>query len=35
VLRDLRGLSDAEAEAVSLWTARALLRASLGEKASR
>jgi AcrR family transcriptional regulator len=33
VLRDLRGLSDAEAEAVSLWSARALLRASIAEKA--
>ncbi len=32
VLRDLRGLSDAEAEAVCLWTARTLLRASLAEK---
>jgi AcrR family transcriptional regulator len=35
VLRDLRALTDAEAEAVSLWTARALLRASLAEKASQ
>lgn len=33
VLRDLRGLSEAEAEAVSRWTARTLLRASLAEKA--
>jgi len=32
VLRDLRGLSEAEAEAVSLWTARTLLRGSLAEK---
>jgi len=35
VLRDLRGLSDAEAEAVCLWTARTLLRASLAEKSKR
>ena len=35
VLRDLRGLSEAEAEAVTLWTARVLLRASLAEKSSR
>jgi hypothetical protein len=35
VLRDLRGLSEAEAEAVTLWTARALLRASLAEKSAR
>lgn len=32
VLRDLCGLSEAEAETVSLWTARALLRASLAER---
>ena len=35
VLRDLRGLSETEAEAVTLWTARTLLRASLAEKSSR
>ncbi|HEY5087007.1 MAG TPA: helix-turn-helix domain-containing protein [Gemmatimonadaceae bacterium] len=35
VLRDLRGLTYAEAEAVSLWTARNLLRASLAESSSR
>jgi AcrR family transcriptional regulator len=35
VLRDLRGLSETEAEAVTLWTARALLRASLAEKVAR
>lgn len=34
VMRDLRGLTDAEAEAVSLWTARSLLRASLAENAA-
>jgi len=35
VLRDLRGLTDAEAEVVSLWTARTLLRASLAERSLR
>jgi len=35
VLRDLRGLSATEAEAVTLWTARMLLRASLAEKSAR
>jgi AcrR family transcriptional regulator len=35
VLRDLRGLTYAEAEAVSLWTARSLLHASIAEKSSR
>ena len=35
VLRDLRGLSETEAEAVTLWTARMLLRASLAEKVAR
>ena len=35
VLRDLCGLTHVEAEAVSRWTARSLLRASLAEKASR
>jgi len=34
VLRDLRGLSESEAEAVALWSARMLLRASLAEKSS-
>lgn len=32
VLRDLRGLTHAEAEDVARWTARSLLRASLAEK---
>jgi AcrR family transcriptional regulator len=35
VLRDIRGLAPAEAEAVSRWAARALLRASLEEAEER
>ena len=35
VLRVLRGLTDAEAEVVSLWTARTLMHASLAEKSTR
>jgi AcrR family transcriptional regulator len=35
VLRDLRGLTGPEAETVSRWTARSLLRASLAEVSAR
>jgi hypothetical protein len=35
VLRDLRGLGESEAEEVSRWAARALLRASLEEATAR
>jgi AcrR family transcriptional regulator len=35
VLRDLHGLSEEEAESVSRWTARSLLRASLAEAKAR
>ncbi|HEY8309758.1 MAG TPA: hypothetical protein VIG47_04345, partial [Gemmatimonadaceae bacterium] len=35
VLRDLRGLSESEAESVVRWTARTLLRETLAEVASR
>lgn len=34
VLRDICGLTDAEAEAVARWTARSLLRASLADQVS-
>ncbi len=35
VLRDIRGLSPAEAEDVSAWAAKALLAAALGEAGAR